>query len=234
MRLKPITILFVLLSSYSIAQTLDTIDFAKYKPEDSELAISQIMQLKDGALVVRLKDAAKSIAAYEEAGRKNVADRMRKEYAKNNLAMYVAFTTQFKFCPVYFIKTKDTRAFIAGKRDIFLNDKLQVDTTIKMAQSFYLIAEQGAVMANTPSNTSHYRDVNKSEPSTYPIAQNAIFLSDTTLEQLKEPFPFYVVQLFTDYNNPVKQLNARLISFYIRAVALKQKKEIKEELKKMK
>lgn len=233
MKLKLI-ILFVFLTGYSYAQVPDTIDFAKYKPEDSDLAITQIMQLKEGALVVRLKDAAKSIAAYEEAGRKDVAERMRKEYAKMNQAMYQAFTAQFRFCPVYFIKTKDTRALLAGKRDIFLNDKLQVDTTIKMTQSFYLIAEQGAVMANTPTSTSHYKDVNKSEASSSPIAYNAIFLSDTTLEQLKEPFPFYVTQLFTDYTNPIKQLNARLTNFYIRAVSQKQKREMKEELKKMK
>jgi hypothetical protein len=231
MKSKFLGILLMVISGFVFGQEVDTASFDKYAPADVQVAREQIMQLKDGAIVFRLKDASKSITAYEQAGRKAIADKMRKEYYNNNVAIYNSFTRLFSFCKVYFIKTSDTRAFLSGADNLFLNNSLKVDTSIHLKEKFFLIAEHGAVMANAPVDNKHYSQLNKTEESTTPISQSAIFLSDTTLQQLREPFPFYVVTLVNNFDSAAKQLNSRLANFYYRSIANIQKQEMKKVLK---
>src|SRR5580704_6746371 len=94
------------------------------------LAEQQIGQLHDGVLVVRLKTYGKSIAAYRASGQNKLADKLEKNYRITNLFLMKAYLKILDFYRVLFIKADDSRKLVAHEPYIFLNEKLEVDSSI--------------------------------------------------------------------------------------------------------
>jgi hypothetical protein len=210
-----LSILFCLSAVTSIAQYNRTI------------AYQQIKDLKTGALVVRLKTNDKSVLAYRQSGRNEIADRMVADRATMNRKIITAFRSFLDFCPVYFIYTKNTDDLKTGKNGIFLNDTLAIDTSIYIKENFYLLAEYGSVMANERVDEYHYKGVYTTQESSSVVGQSALVMLDTSNIQLKEPFPFYETVYLDNYNKAVEKFNRGLHKFYINST-------MKQEIKKLK
>lgn len=199
------------------------------QPSNRTKAIMQINALKSGALVVRLKTNDKSIDAYRNSGRNDIADRMEAERLVQNQKIATAFKTNFDFCPVYFMYSRNTNALLRGEQGLFLNDTLGIDTSIHLKQNFFLFAEYGTVTSNQPGDSYHYSGVNKTEPSTNTMSTSTIFMSDTSLQQLAEPFPFYQVVYLENYAKAIDKLNRALYKFFYGAGSTLQEEKKKHK-----
>lgn len=200
------------------------------------IASQQIKNLKDGALIVRLKTNDRSIEAYRKSGRKELAEKLVEENKKQNQKLADAFRGFFDFCKVYFIYAKNTNALLQGSQNIFLNDTLAVDTTIKLNEKYFLIAEYGLITTNERTDEYHYKGVHHTEASSTASSTNVIFISDTSLTQLQEPFPFYQQTYLENYNKAVDNLSRNLNRAYYRLdnSVKEERKRLKEQLRKLK
>lgn len=220
-----VVILLVICSCFVQAQ--DT-SFMR-KPTNRYAATEQIKALRTGALVVRLKTNDKSIEAYRRSGRDELADKIIAERETQNLKIAEAFKYYFTFCKVYFIYAKNTDALVKGDQNIFLNEKLQPDTTIKLKENFYLIAEYGSFTSNERTDEYRYNGVYNTEPSNSTASTSSLVILDTTLTQLREPFPFYVPVYLNGFNKGASQLSLNLEKFYTTAMYKEKVKEIKRK-----
>jgi len=202
-------------------------------PTNRTIAALQIKDLKSGALVVRLKTNDRSIEAYRKSGMKELAEKLVDENRAQNQKLMDAFRSFYDFSKVYFIYAKNTSALKEGKQNIFLNDTLGIDTSITMAEKYFLIAEYGTITTNERTDEYHYKGVYHTEPTGTSASTNVIFISDTSLVQLREPFPFYVQTYLNNYNKAVDNLNKSLHKAYYRLDET-EKENIKEERKRLK
>ncbi len=200
------------------------------------IATQQIRDLKNGALIVRLKTNDRSIAAYRNSGRTELADKLTEENKIQNQKLLDAFKGFFDFCKVYFIYAKNTNALLQNQQNIFLNDTLAIDTTIKLTEKHFLIAEYGTITANVRTDEYHYKGVYHTEPSASASSTSVIFISDTSLKQLREPFPFYQQTYLGNYNKAVQSLNQNLSKSYFKLdnSVQEERRKLKEQLKKLK
>ncbi|HLP52470.1 MAG TPA: hypothetical protein VK154_16395 [Chitinophagales bacterium] len=265
--MKKATILFVgvLMAMCVVAQKKDTIpDLSKGKyvitnmVEDSlslkDEASYTLRALKNGAIIVRLKTSPKSVAAYRQAGRNDIADRIEADRFKQNQRMYEAFERNFFFCPVYFIYAHETQAFLDGKKYLFLNRDLVRDSTIEFAYGDnFVFCEYGSVESFSkfddyshpvagPVNTVNLDKLNDKAmdktpagTSTSPATHSGIIMLDKELHQLHRPFPFVEGVYLDKFDAPVRTLDHDINRAYGRLVVNRDFKEkIKEEKKRMK
>lgn len=202
-------IFLLLLPVFCVAQNL---------PTNKQAAIEQIEALKNGALVVRLKTSDKSVAAYRKSGRNDVADRIVADRERQNMKIIKAFKDYFDFCPVYFVYATATNDLLAGKSVKFLNDTLGVNDTVTVKGKYFLFAEYGVLNTNMQQDDSHASGTKRTDESSNPSSNSAIFISDTSLNQLQEPFPFAQVVMMDNYHKAVERLNGALYRFYFNRV----------------
>lgn len=208
--------------------------------------------LKDGAIIVRLKTSSKSIDAYRKAGQNELADKIEANRKTQNLKLMDAFTTNFYFCKVYFIFSNDTKAFLEGNHNIFLNDTLGYKSVNNIGNNF-ILCEYGS--AESYSNFSDYNHpvagpvsgVNldklndkkmedlSNRTSTAPATNSGLILLDKELKQLQRPFPYVVGVYLDNFDASVRQLNREMERAYDRQVVRKDMKaELKAEKKRLK
>jgi hypothetical protein len=164
-------------------------------PANRETAENQIMQLRKGTLVVRLKTNSKSIAAYRAAGKNKLADKLENENRQRNLYFMLAFVNQFTFCPVVFIEAGNTPQLRHHDKNIYLDGRLHVDSTIQGPKGYYLLAEFGQAQ-----QTEEGSDPRHSQVSSTPGTSAALVICDSDLNQLKEPFPYSTDMVFAKLN----------------------------------
>ncbi len=218
---------------------------------DRDKATSTLRALKTGAVVVRFKSSQRSVEAYINAGRKDVADRIVRENNVRDLKMMEAFKTRFTFCPVYFIKTQDTKRFLKGEKGLFLNNKLQYDSSIELTDSFFVFCEYGLIEGDGKyagnsalagyTKPERILDTVASQTSTSTYVHSALHFLDSELNQLRRPFPFGEQVVLDNYNLAVSFLNSELLKAYNRLVLnrdiqdqMKQDKKRRKELTKKK
>jgi len=222
-----IVICLTVLCVFASAQTTST---------NRTIATQQIRDLKNGALVVRLKTNDKSIEAYTRSGRNELADKLMEENRIQNQKLMDAFIGFYDFSKVYFIYAKSTNALLKNETGIFLNDKMEVDTSIKLTEKYFFLAEYGSITANLLTDEYHYKSVNHTEPSGTSASTNVIFISDTSLAQLREPFPFYQQTYLGNYNKAVDNLNRNLHKAFLRLdnSVQEERRKLKQQLKQLK
>jgi len=179
------------------------------------LADDAIVELKNGALVVMLKQREKSADAYRKAGQENVALKIENNQRKENLALVQAVKGNFSFCKYYFVFTKDIDKLNAGERKgIFLNDSLEYDAAISMSESFYLIGSIDMLYETAPLPSDSMAVVNTGTA----LYDKAFVISYPDMTQLRKPFP-RAVRLFSvkSYAGRIKLINSDLLHFYKRA-----------------
>lgn len=153
--------------------------FEKDVNEDEELADKQILELHEGALLVRLKTYMQVIESLEKEGRDNESESLKIQRDEENKELIAAFRKYYKFSEVYFFNSYDSEKVRAGLlENIFLNDELQPDSTIKCKTEHFFIADISTLQADDVGQTS--------------TGIEALVIMDKQFVQLKRPFPFYV------------------------------------------
>lgn len=232
-------LLFLLLPCTSFAQE----NPKEKKPTRRRIAkanaITQIQQLHDGVLLVRLQTRKLAISQLTEMGEIERIEQIKDERKQINLHIMKAFRQEFTFCPVYFFYTDYTIAVKEGRIEdvVFVNDSLLPDTSIKVGESSFLTAEFGNIVQDTAKFVDRtYYKPSKHGPEPH-IAMSggtnmgfgALLMKSDQFVQLRRPFPFYVKQrqrllaLYPPFRS-VKALNRKIIRYH-RRVARKVKRK---------
>jgi hypothetical protein len=209
-----------------------------YLPSDSiharprsreEIMKEQIIKLKKGVLLVRLNTKKNSIDALMKNGQTEQAEQLRKKQSNYNKQIIGAFRNNFRFCPFYFFLSDQTENVQAKefKKVIFLNDSLQPDSSFKLINNNFLIAEFGIISQDTAKYFSNYyyensKDGPHKKTQYYggpDLRFEALRILSEQFVQLTDPFPYYVKASgsSTDVrkmNKVVLKMNNKLEQYY--------------------
>ena len=143
MRSKIVIVLMVLgLTAFS--QSEKKAKRSELKKKKTEYTQAKIHELKNTALLVRLRGYKKQIAAFEEQGNASMVKLMKSKRDELNKSIVDAFASEFDFCPVYFFYNYDTQK-IKDKdfENVFVNKNLKIDSSIEIKFENFLIGEIG-------------------------------------------------------------------------------------------
>jgi hypothetical protein len=208
MRTSILFLLTILIANFGICQQNSTFRGQQQsKVERIFAAETQIVELKNSFLLIRLKTGKNTIDAMLKAGQSEMAEKRQKQIDEENIRIIKSFRTEFDFCPVYFFYSDDSK-FVAEKqfeKVKFLNDSLQPDNTIKLNSEKFFIAEWGNVKGDTASyysHTSYEPDGNFSQGPVYvyygggSTDAKGLIVKDCRFHQLRSPFPFFIKNPF--------------------------------------
>ncbi|MCH2229723.1 MAG: hypothetical protein MK105_05205 [Crocinitomicaceae bacterium] len=236
--MKYLIVLFLLVTINSFAQErAKLIEDRQAKAKRIELAEKQIVQLKNGVLLVRLNFREKEIAYYEGYGNTKGAEKTRKKQLKRNLKIAEGFKETFKFCPVYFFSMADSRKLIDGKLDsvTFYGYNLKPNDSITLSHTDYFIGEFGQTeqqdttayyKGSTPNTGSESNPEGKTYYGGDKFILSALVLRDKNFNQLRDPFPYFgrynpAGSINKRYIDAMKKLEASLNKFYSKVVGVK-------------
>jgi len=180
--------------TYSFRRTV----FNKSPKINTNLAFEQIKEIRNNAILVRLKTSENQINALKEMGHNAEAEQLQQKQRTTNLEIVRAFKKNFNFCPVYFFYSSSTYYIKHNNyTGHLLNDSLNADTAVNFKFNKAYIAEFDYIDPDT-----NYVDRSMYDQKSYK-SDSSISLSNTHLEealvlrnsyftQLKEPFPYYV------------------------------------------
>ena len=171
------------------------------------LAERQINQLRDGALLVRLKTSKPAIRAMEARGYTQMAAETEKDQRVENLSLINAFRSAYNFSEVKFFYSEDSRKVLEGEFEgIFLNDSLEKDSAVVLqSKKNIFTCELTNIEEDTARYFSHYEFVQTDNfatvqvPRFYGGGENtfyALVIKDREFNQLSRPFPYYSRALF--------------------------------------
>lgn len=170
----------------------DPAQFEKFKKKKNAVANWQINELKQGAIVVRLKTNKKLIDDLIAHGKTDLALEKEKEQYVINANTYHAYKDYLKFCKVYFILSNSSDSLLNGTRSgIFLDSTLKIDPSITMNEKFYLLAERDYGY-NSSIGFVTEDTARKVIEGGNPVREMAIVLKNKYGHQLKGPFPYSV------------------------------------------
>jgi len=192
----------------------------------------QIMDLKNGFLLVMLHGNQNKIDALHSLGKHAEAENAKKQQDEKNKKIMNAFHAQFNFCPVYFFM--NTQALDLVDKGInaitFVDKELKQDTSIKPGAEKFLVAEFGNLQMDTTKYFAGYRlsttDTGSWQKPTYystsTFLYDAFIIESPQLIQLKKPFPYFVMTTESDkkvnsYESVIEKVNQRLHAFFMKA-----------------
>ena len=190
MKFSFLAILFILFSFNAEAQ-LKKKFHQLGKNIDHKASSHQIDSLAKGALFIRLKTKSKQIAILKKNNMHEQATKMKAELKAENLSIIKAFRAHFKYCPVYFFFSHDSKHIKQGDlgKVNFLNDDLLEDQSITYNGDFFLIGEFSLVEGHSNSS-GNAKDSQEGYRTTSGFS--AFVIKTHQFEQLKRPFPYYV------------------------------------------
>lgn len=167
----------------------DKEQFEKFYKRRTTVGAWQIDQLKQGALVVRLKTNKKVIKALLANGQTDLAEQKATETYLVNRNLMLAYLNNFNFCKVYFINSNYSDSLLNGARSgIFLDTTMQVNPSIVMREKFYMLAERDFVYNSSigfvPEDSARYVI-----ESGNPVNELGIVIKNKYGQQVKAPFP---------------------------------------------
>ncbi len=185
---RNLIIFLLLISSGSFAQK-------KVKPKETSRA--NIVMLKTGALLVRLKTSDLKINALKSKGMEKEAEEIRLAQEVTNKKIVAAFRQDYQFSKVYFFYSSHSNKIKEGAhKGYLLNFEMLPDSSFTGQD--YLVGE-----FDESQNTQI----------------DAFIIKDKNYVQLKKPFPSFVKQ--TEYgvstrsnNEMVTTINENLFDFY--------------------
>jgi hypothetical protein len=171
------------------------------------IAGRQIRQLRDGALLVRLKTSEPTIRAMKSKGMHYEAEQTQKKQRMENIALVRAFEKFYTFSELRFFMSHDSKKVKANEFEgIFVNDSLEVDSNLFIRNKKHIfIAEYADIEPDTAVIFSHYEWQSSGDfamvqvPMFYGGGGNsfmALVIRDEEFEQLHRPFPYYSRALF--------------------------------------
>lgn len=199
---KIIFALLIFMSSFLVAQEdpanrtsekdyKDGDQFEKFRRRRKIVGAWQMDQLKNGALVVKLKKNQLVIDALQKKGDSTLAEKTRLEAAGINLNVMRAFRSRYTFSKLYFIYSTSGDSLLNGVREnIFLDSNLLVDPTIRMTEAFYLTAQVDRVYNSSIGFVPEDSARSVRENGTSNNIDSYIIIKNKYGHQLKNPFPF--------------------------------------------
>jgi hypothetical protein len=133
-------------------------------------AKEDLLQLKQGTLLVRLKTSQAAIAALESRGRNKEAERIKERLYRENKEILLSFTNAFDFCNVYF--------FYAPSSEKIRN---------KEFEGYVFSANRLPVPADSIKGPIYTAEFSETEN----LGIKGLILMDENMFPLKAPFPFY-------------------------------------------
>ena len=165
-----------------------------------------IRNLKQGYLLVRLRNVDRQVALLRQRRQRTQANRIRVQQKLTNARIVEAFRDHFDFCPVYFFYSNNSRNVIERSLDSLVLDHqmLPVDSGLLTDKKF-LAAE--------------FADI---QPPADGAGLPALIVMNDELRQLADPFPYYVRTTVLGKedmeDNAVRLLNEKLTAFYEQSV----------------
>jgi len=169
----------------------DQKEYQKYYKTRKAVANCQIEKLKNGALVVVLKDNKLLINSLIKNNNIELAKTKFLEQYVINKNILFAFKKVYNFSNLYFIYSSSIDSLTKGLRNnIFLDTTLTVNNQIHMNESFYFLCFRDFVYSSSigfiKEDTAMYVTENGNSGGTeYFVVKNKYG------HQLKKPFPFY-------------------------------------------
>lgn len=189
--------------------------FTAFNQYHVSVAKAQIVSLKKGALLVRLKTNANTIHRLKAAGNIDLATQVERETYLNNKTIMRAYRNEFNFCPVYFFLS-DVSDSVKHRHleSIFVDSNLVVDPAISCKATFYLIAEQGTICESSLGLVSEAQAPTAIERGSA-SKDVSIVVKNRYYIQLHKPFPYYQAGYsLKKYGDYVKRFNMLLTDFY--------------------
>jgi len=170
----------------------DPEQFKNFNKRSKTLAFWQISALKEGAIVVRLRNNRLLIDELNKAGKKDLAkQKIMEQYAMNKNTM-MAYRDYLNFCKVYFIYSNSSDSLMNGSRKgIFLDTNLNIHPGIELIENFYIIAERDFGYNSTIGFVKEDSARLVQEHGTA-VRMMAVVLKNRYTHQLKAPFPYLV------------------------------------------
>ena len=160
---------------------------------DQDLADFYISSLRNGgALVVLLNLDKRKIDLYRNSGNTKLADELEAKLNFENAMFAISFLDPmvFDFCKVYITDAKNRGLVLNGTQEaIFLNHKLEIDSSIHLEEKFVLFARKGQVFETQFVNS---QNTQKKMVTSNPVVQDAVVIYDNNNIQVVDPFPNYV------------------------------------------
>lgn len=149
--------------------------FVQLNPE--EKAKREIIDLREGTLLVRLHTDEAVISKMKQFHKDKERKYKIQEIYERNLEQYKALSAGYDFSNVVFFFGKDSDKIKNREfENIFLNDELKIETTIKIdASKPIFILDVGDIYFDHMSGH-----------------QEGLVVMNSKFEQLQKPFPFYV------------------------------------------
>ncbi|HSI91228.1 MAG TPA: hypothetical protein VK927_08935 [Adhaeribacter sp.] len=189
------------------------------KPNLKERAATQIKDLKDGVLLVRLRTSENAIQKLTEAGNEKMAATIRRQQETSNQRLMQAFRENYTFSPVYFFYSSASQEVKDGNPvGIFLNEDLQPDPAIILPDRNIFVAEITDLEQYRPDPENPNASINSE------ISFRALVVRDSALHQLAKPFPYFIKATTTipprrrSEAEMVSLLNKKLEAFYKKSV----------------
>jgi hypothetical protein len=181
----------------------DPAQFYKFHKRSKIVSAWQINELKNGALVVRLRTNKKLIDALRAEGKEEMASEKEAEQFIINKNTVIAYVRNFSFCKLYFTYSNNSDTLLKGARTgIFLDTNLVVDPTIKMTENFYLLAERDYAF-NSSIGFVREDSAGLVKETGNPVREMGVVIKNKYGHQLKGPFPYYVKdKTFANYTVP--------------------------------
>ena|SRR6218665_1851073 len=169
----------------------DKDQFDQFAKRRKSVAAWQIAQLKEGALVVRLKTSQMLVDALLKQGRTQEAEQKRIQTMAANRNTMRAYQDHYNFSKVYFIYSHSSDSLLKGTRsNIFLDTTLRVDPSIVMTEKFYLIAERDDAYNSSIGFVPEDSAALVREQGNA-VREMAVVVKNKYGHQLKRPFPYY-------------------------------------------
>ncbi len=189
--------------------------FQRFSKLREPVARAQVVSLKNGALLVRLKTNSATISRLKSAGNIDLATQGERETFLANKLIIRAYKYNFDFCPVYFF-TADFSDSVKHKniKGIFVDSNLVRNESIVCDAAFYLVAEQGSVYDSSLGMLTELQAQKATEKGT-PVVEATVVFKNRYFFQLNKPFPYYQQgHLLKKIPDHVKRMNKNLHAFY--------------------
>ena len=169
----------------------DPKQFEKFRKRRMLISAWQINQLKEGALVIKLKTNLKQINALSQSGNAKAMLEKKAETFIVNKNIMTAYRDNFRFCKIYFIYSNSNDSLLNGSRSgIFLDTNLTIDPTIVMNEKFYLVAEKDFAYNSSIGFVREDSARFVSEHGNPTGEAYDIVIKNKYGHQLKKPFPY--------------------------------------------
>jgi hypothetical protein len=203
------------------------------RKERKQQAREQIMNLKDGTLLIRLETRKPTIEALKKQGKNQKASQLEIQVQQEHEHILNAFRLYFDFC--------NTACFYSHYSPMITERKFEQVRSIRFPEKeigqsveYFLVAEFGNLNEDTLKRFSHYSLERTSDhtlkkvPNYYGgpnLGMSALLMMNDRFIQLKDPFPYYVrfckaLPYKRAVKRAVKRLNRKLHKYYIKQSAI--------------